>query len=88
MRVDNILIEEKVKEKILSKHKVKADEIVNVLKSSHLILRAKLNRYIAIGQYHRYITVIFEIKKSCTSIVTAYPSSSAQIRLFKKKKRV
>lgn len=49
MRFDNIIIEDKVKEKILSKHNVKAAEIINVLLSNPLVLKAKLERYVAIG---------------------------------------
>jgi preprotein translocase subunit SecF len=39
MRFDNIIIEDKIKEKILSKHNVQASEIVNVLLSNPLVLK-------------------------------------------------
>lgn len=86
MRIVNIVIEDKVKEKILSKHNVRANEIVNVLLSKPLILKTKEDRYMAIGFFERYLTVIFEIKNKCTNIVTAYLSSTAQVSLYKKKK--
>ncbi len=88
MRIDNIIIEDKVKEKILSKHNVDANEITNVLLSKPLILRAKADRYMVIGYYKRYLTVIFDVKLKSTNIVTAYPSSNAQINLYKKKKKL
>ncbi len=82
----NIVIEDKVKEKILTKHNVKAKEIKEVLLSNPLVLRAKYQRYIAIGKSERYLTIIFESKKDVTNIITAYPSSEAQIRLHKRKR--
>ena len=86
MRIDNIIIEDKIKEKILSKHNLRANEIVNVLLSKPLILRAKADRYIAIGYYERYLTVIFDKRNKSTNIITSYLSSETQIKLFKKKK--
>jgi uncharacterized DUF497 family protein len=85
MRFDNIIIEDKVKEKILSKHNVTANEVVNVLLSKPLVLKTKLERYIAIGHFHRYLTIIFDKKEKSTNIVTAYQSSEAQIKLYKRK---
>ena len=38
MRFDNVIIEDKIKEKILSKHKVKADEVREVLLNKPLFL--------------------------------------------------
>lgn len=85
MRFDNIIIEDKIKEKILSKHSLMADEIKEVLLNKPLILKTKLDRYIAIGHYQRYITIIFEFKNNVANIITAYPSSDSQIKLYKKK---
>ena len=85
MRFDNIIIEDRIKEKILSKHKVSASEIKDVLLSKPLILKTKLNRYIAIGHHQRYITIIFELNKKTANIITAYLSSDSQIKLYKKK---
>lgn len=86
MRISNILIEDNIKEKILSKHNVKASEIKKLIFSNPLILKGRQNKYIAIGHYQKYLTVIFEVYKNTAFIVTAYPSSDAQIRLYKKKK--
>ena len=86
MRIDNIIIEDKIKEKILSKHNVRANEVVNVLLSSPLILMAKAERYMVIGYHERFLTVIFDKQSKSTNIITAYPPTTAQIRLYKKKK--
>lgn len=86
MRFDNIVIEDKVKEKILDKHNVEAEEIKEVLVGKPLVLKARHQRYIAIGKNERHLTIIFELKKDTTNIITAYPSSKAQIKLYKKKK--
>lgn len=40
----------------------------------------------AIGYYQRYLTIIFEIYNNIAFIITAYPSSESQIKLYKKKK--
>lgn len=86
MRITNILIEDKIKEKILSKHNVEANEIKQVMLSNPLILKSKKNRYVAIGQFQRYLTIVFELYKETAFIITAYPSSETQIKLHKKKK--
>ncbi|MBS3096698.1 hypothetical protein J4480_04630 [Candidatus Woesearchaeota archaeon] len=86
MKFSNIIIEDKIKEKILTKHRVEAEEIKRVLLSNPLVLRAKYERYMAIGKDEIYLTIIFESKKDITSIITAYHSSEAQIKLYKKKK--
>ncbi|MBI4170743.1 MAG: hypothetical protein HY514_03545 [Candidatus Aenigmarchaeota archaeon] len=44
MIIENVLIEDKVKEKILGKHGVGAEEIKNTLLQKPLVLKAKWNR--------------------------------------------
>ena len=87
MKISKILIEDKIKEKILYKHKIQASEIKNMLYNTPIILKSKENRYMAIGNYQRFITVIFEIVKDTAFIITAYPSSDEQRKLYKHKKR-
>ena len=87
MIIENVIIEDKVKEKILEKHDVTAFELENVLLSRPLVLKAKENRYLAIGFYHRYLTIVFEYNKRNANIITAYPSSEWQVKLYKEKKR-
>lgn len=86
MRISDVLIEDKIKEKILNKHNVGADEIEEVIFSNPLILKSKENRYIAVGHHQRYLTVIFEVHKNTAFIITAYPSTETQIQLYKQKR--
>lgn len=87
MIIENVIIEDKVKEKVLEKHDVTAYEIENILLGSPLMLRAKEKRYLAIGFYHRYLTVVFEYQRNTANIITAYPSSEWQMKLYKEKKK-
>ena len=80
-------MEDKIKEKILYKHKVKADEIKELFLSKPLILKSRENRYIAIGHNLRFLTIIFEVVGETAFIITAYPSSEAQRKLYKLKKK-
>ena len=86
MLIRNVLIEDKVKEKITEKHGVQATEIKNIMLNSPLVLKTRLNRFMAIGHFQRYLTVIFEYNKGTANIITAYPSSEAQTKLYKKRK--
>lgn len=86
MQITNIIIEDKVKEKILSKHNVEAREIKTALLSKPLVLKSRDGTYIAIGKAVRYITVVFTQQRNMTNIITGYPSSEAQMRLYKRKK--
>ena len=86
MRIVNIIIQDSIKEKILTKHNIKADEIVNVLISKPLILKAKDGKYIAVGYFEKYLTIIFNKQNNVTNIITAYSSSTAQIKLYKNKR--
>jgi len=87
MMVKNAIIEDKIKEKILEKHNVTAEEMKNILLQNPLVLRTKKKRYLAIGFDRRYLTIVFKYSRSTANIVTAYPSSRWQINLYKNKKR-
>ncbi|MBI2543220.1 MAG: hypothetical protein HYW24_03480 [Candidatus Aenigmarchaeota archaeon] len=87
MIIENVIIEDKVKEKILEKHNVTSFEIENVLLGNPLVLKTKESRHLAVGFYHRYLTIVFEYGKKTANIITAYPSSEWQIKLFKEKRR-
>lgn len=86
MYITDVLIEERIKEKILQKHNVSATEIKAILLNKPYALRARENRYMAIGRRNRFITIIFTMKKTTAFIITAYPSSDAQIKLYKSKR--
>ncbi len=87
MKICGILIEDNIKEKILYKHNVHALEIKDVLFNNPHILKIKENRYMAIGRNHQFLTIVLEIKKEIAFILTAYPSSDAQRKLYKSKRR-
>ena len=87
MRISKILIEDKIKEKILYKHNITAFEIKNLLLSNPYILKTKDNRFMALGNVQKHITLIFEMIKDTAFIVTAYPSSDAQRKLYKHKRQ-
>ena len=86
MKILGILIEERIKEKIFDKHAIDAEEIEQIMLSNPFILKSKEQRYMAIGYYKRYITIIFEMIQNSAFIITAYPSSEAQKALWKRKK--
>ena len=86
MRISKILIEDKIKEKILYKRDIRASEIRGVLTLNPIILRVRDNRYMTIGFDQKFITIIFEMMKDTAFIITAYSSSDAQRKLYKRKK--
>ncbi len=55
--------------------------------ASRSLHQARDGRYLAVGLANRYLTVIFEYEKGTANIVTSYPSSEWQVRLFKRGKR-
>jgi len=87
MRIKKIAIEFDTEEKINKKHGVYRKEIEDALfEGLSIFYRTKDDRYVAIASKERYITVIFLYQKKVATIITAYPSSDWQIKLFKKKK--
>ena len=86
MNITSVVIEERIKAKIFDKHTIDTEEIEQVIRGNPFVLKTKEQRYMAIGFYQRYITVIFEMVGSSAFIITAYPSSEAQIKLWKRKK--
>ncbi len=86
MRIRGFLIEEDIKRKILYKHDVRAEDIKEIIFNNPYILKIRDNRYLAIGKNHKFITLIFEVLKDIAVIITAYPSSDAQRKLYKSKR--
>jgi len=86
MKISEILIEDKIKEKILYKHNIRASEIREALLNNPLVLKISNNRYIGIGNAQSVITVIFEMIKNTAFIITSYSSSDAQRKLYKRKR--
>ena len=86
MHIAKVLIEEQVKQKIFEKHNVYQEEIKDgLLHGKPIVFKAKQGRYMALTNHHRYITIIFTYEHNTASIITAYPSSPWQIKLYKKK---
>ncbi len=64
MKISNILIEDKIKEKILYKHNISSYEVKWTLLDKPLILKIENGRCLGLGFYRKYITIIFEMKNS------------------------
>ncbi len=87
MRIHQVRISERIAEKIQAEHGVFPDEAEEILFSNPIVRRAKDGRYMAIGLIDRYLTVIFEFERGTAEIVTAYPCSDWQVRLYKRSKK-
>lgn len=87
MKISKIIIEDKIKEKILYKHNIRASDIKEILLNNPYVFKAKYERYMAIGFSQKYITIIFEMINSNALIITAYPSSETQRKLYKHKRQ-
>ena len=86
MKISKILIEDKIKEKILQKHNIRASEIKEALLNNPYIIKTREKRYMAFGYCQRFITIIFELIKDTAFIITAYLSSDNQRKLYKSKR--
>ncbi|MEK6847327.1 MAG: hypothetical protein AABY16_04115 [Nanoarchaeota archaeon] len=86
MKISKILIEDKIKEKVLYKHNIGAAEINEAILVNPYIIKTKDKRYLAIGFCKKVITIIFEMVKDTAFIITAYPSSDSQRKLYKLKR--
>ncbi len=87
MIINKILIEDKIKEKILYKHGVTSTEIKEALLRSPLFLKTRQNRYLALGYAQKYISIIFELQKDIAFIITARPATDAERKLYKDKRK-
>ena len=86
MRIKKVVIDFYTEEKIYKKYGVYRKDIEDALfEGVSVFYRTKDDRYVAIASKERYITIIFLYQKEIATIITAYPSSDWQIKLFKKK---
>lgn len=88
MIIKAVKISLRIKIKIYNEHGITMKEIENVLlQNKPYFAKTKAGRYVALGKWNRYITIIFEYNEKCkeAEIVTAYPSSSWQIKFYKRK---
>ncbi len=88
MKIRQVVISEEAEDKILE-HGVAFSAVESVFYDDPLFVKAKYGRYMAIGldEASNWLTVIFEYRKGCAEIVTAYPSSEWQVKLYKRKKK-
>tara|TARA_Y100000034_G_C6659423_1_gene289028 strand:- start:328 stop:579 length:252 start_codon:yes stop_codon:yes gene_type:complete len=83
-----VIIEDWVKEKILDNHNVGYSEVKETFLNNPYFFKAKGGRYMAIGLCNRYITVIFDYEEdNSVFVITVYPSSDDQRKLYKRKKQ-
>ena len=76
-------IDKNIQYKIYKKHGVIFYEIKNGLLLNPYVKKTKDEKYMTITKFNRFITVIFTYENGIADIITAYPSSKWQIKLFK-----
>jgi len=89
MIMNAVKISLQTKIKIYEKHGITFEEIENtILQGKPYFSKTKLGRYVVLGKWNRYITIVFSFNEKYkeAEIITAYPSSGWQIKLYKKKK--
>ncbi len=85
MRIQAVSISSDVLEKLFRKG-IEVQEVEDALKgSSKHVFRTRKGRYLAITQHKRYLAIVFEYENGDAEIVTAYPPSDWEIKLYKKK---
>jgi len=90
MRIKSVKISPQNKIKINDKHGVTMDEIKNIFfQNKPYFSKTRDGRYSALGKWNRPLTIIFHYNEKSreAEIITAYPSSNWQIKLYKKKRK-
>lgn len=90
MKIKSIKISPQNEIKINDKHGVTMDEIKNTfLQNRPYFSKTRDGRYAALGKWNKHLTIIFNYDEKFreAEIITAYPSSSWQIKLYKKKRK-
>ena len=88
MIVKVIKIKPEIEEKIETKHAITITEIEDILLKNNPKFRKVKDCYMAIGIWKRYLTIFFSYNKNFkeATIITAYPSSKWQIKLYRRSK--
>lgn len=88
MIVKSIRIRRDIKEKIETKHSITLIEIEKALLENNPKFKKARGCYMGIGLWKRYLTIFFNYngKVKEAEIITAYPSSRWQIKLYKQMK--
>ena len=85
MMIREIHLKKAVEGKI-EEHSVTKNELEDtLLRGEPRYRKARNGRHMAIGRAQRFVTIIFEYNKGIATIVTAYPSSEWQIKLYHRK---
>ena len=87
MKIKEVVIKKEIEGKIFYKHNLTPFEIEEALFNNPYITKTRDGRYFAINWVYGYITIIFEFERGRAKIITAYPSSNSQRKLFKRKKQ-
>ncbi len=90
MIINAVKISLRAKIKIYDKHRITMEEIKNVLlQNKPYFSKTKFGRYVAIGKWNRFITIIFDYNEKYkeADIITTYPSSDWQVKLYRRKLR-
>ncbi|MBI2141443.1 hypothetical protein HYU16_03390 [Candidatus Woesearchaeota archaeon] len=85
MLIREIHLKEAAEEKIQEHGVVEREAEEALLRDEPKYFKARNGRYMGIGVAQRFITVIFEYADGIATIVTAYPSSKSQIKLYHRK---
>ncbi len=86
MHVLKVLVELGAEEKIFKKHGVSREEIENALLAGRpLFFKTRGRRYLAITCHLRHLTIVFSYSNGYARVITAYPSSCWQARLYGRK---
>ncbi|MBI2507919.1 hypothetical protein HYV89_03120 [Candidatus Woesearchaeota archaeon] len=88
MIIELIRLRRNIKEKIETKHSITLIEIEKVLLENKPKFRKAKDCFIGIGLWKRYLTIFFKYNEKIkeAEIITAYPSSKWQIKLYKRMK--
>ena len=75
-----------IEEKIFKKHRVFYEEVVQAFSDPEAkFFRSREGRYMVITRSTRYLTIIYIYQGRNIVVITAYPSSLSQKRLYHKK---
>ena len=86
MRMLKVLMDSATEEKIFKKHGVGREEVeAALLFDEPKYFKTSRDRHWAIGFGNRFVTVIFQYEKGTAEVITAYPSSEWQIKLYHRK---
>lgn len=86
MRIVDVYLGQEIEEKVFTKHGVLREEVEEMLLADEpKYFRTKGGRYMAIGLRERYLTAVFENVEGIAFILTSYPASEWQVKLYRRK---